>query len=936
MDKKQKAGVPIIVAFLLSCSPSLNGPNQSTDLPHPGMKKILSAGKSFQQGWNDTLASLDEKPGMKSSFTYDYWLDTTEVTQKQFLALNGRKAVPDSSNYGVGENYPVYDVSWFDAALFCNARSKAEKLDTVYIYFGVKALPNGIVYELTGLLADLSRDGYRLPTESEWEFAARGGTSALPYSTISDSMLAKADAWYIANSGGKMHPVATKLPNALGLYDIAGNVFEWTNDWKKYYNGKSITNSLGALQPSSQFEKVIKGGAYNYDLLYLRPSHRSATYPTAISAFSEYVGFRCARGIIPNGAYIEVGQSGFIPNPVSVLADGGSLLQFIGTTELKIAFVNVGDGYRTLCIVDFSKSYPFVQEYKDDKNVYWPSISPDGLFVAYCSNNVGLSGPSKITIRSLDSLGSPMVMLSADSAYIPRWWVNPSNGNAYIVYTNSAVMNSSDLWKSTKTYLQQISGGKPLGSPTVLITDGSYHDGLSEDQWYAVTGYDRLMVRNLQTGEEKQQFLSPDNGKDASGSTQVCNVSISPDTGSNVRYMFLDFGYPSTSSLTGCSYQLHQYIFLSSMSGGITKSIRFPANEASWDNPRWTNQQEFGVACGRNAADASHCIYMLDLSSGNYMPIIAGTELQQPNSWIGFLTPNSSHFALDSIGRYNDPSTSDFQQQLASKILLFWKFYDSLDAAVIGSSEATFGINTTLFTGLKAYNLASPGGDLIGQKNIVLNYLLKHCSKLKIVCSSLDPGWLGNQDGNYSWKNGLGQSKGFIYDSCHAFWTDPVSANFREIIGQIPLPLPDDSLNKGFEVMPPNGWGTTSPPCVWPLSWTTDDIYFQQNLQTIAMLSDTLRSKGIHWLMINFPVSPYYKGDTAYGIWGPSWKTAHDIFQKLRGIEATNQFFHFYDANNDGNHDYNDSDAFDESHLSVVGANKMSARVDSVIQVILR
>ena len=85
--------------------------------------------------------------------------------------------------------------------------------------------------------------------------------------------------------------VGTRLPNSLGLYDMAGNVFEWTNDWKCLYDGKNITNSLGALQPGNEYEKVIKGGSYNYSLMYLRPSHRSATYPTELSTSCEYVGF---------------------------------------------------------------------------------------------------------------------------------------------------------------------------------------------------------------------------------------------------------------------------------------------------------------------------------------------------------------------------------------------------------------------------------------------------------------------------------------------------------------------------------------------------------------------------------------------------------------------------------------------------------------------
>jgi hypothetical protein len=302
----------------------------------------------------------------------------------------------------------------------------------------------------------------------------------------------------------------------------------------------------------------------------------------------------------------------------------------VGTSKAKFVFVNVTGNNRTLCYIDFSKTFPYVQEYLDDRNVFLPTISPDGRYVAYCSNDVGQSGPSKITIRSLDSLGSPRVTLAPDTAYAPRWWVNPATGDTCIVYTNSACDNGTSAWPLTKTFSQKVSGGAPVvGMQPELICTESYHGGLSLDRHYAVTGYRRLMMKDLIANSEQQLFLSPHNGKDVSGSTQVCNVSISPDTGSSVRCMFLDFGCsPEISTVTGCSYGQHQYVFVSTMEDSIVNYIHCPLGEQSWDNPKWSNQPGFAVGCGRNSTGQANAIYAIDLDKKSFLQVVTATELQ--------------------------------------------------------------------------------------------------------------------------------------------------------------------------------------------------------------------------------------------------------------------------------------------------------------------
>ena len=296
---------------------------------------------------------------------------------------------------------------------------------------------------------------------------------------------------------------------------------------------------------------------------------------------------------------------------------------------------------------------------------------------------------------------------------------------------------------------------------------------------------------------------------------------------------------------------------------------------------------------------------------------------------------NNFKFKLDSLGLYDDPHWDAYQAWLATKILMYWQLYDTLEVAIIGSSQADEGIDPSKITGLMAFNLAASGGDLPSQKNMIFHYLLPYCPKIKVICSSLDIGWLYIHDGNFSWKFGVGNSKGFKYDSCHDFWVKITGAvdSLRNLVRGVPLPVPSETLHLGFQLNPSTGWGILlpmPPDSLLPLT-PDNDVNYQQNFATIRMIADSLRARRLYWIVVNFPVSPSYRNTKAYSCSGPSWQTAHDILDTLKEIAATNNCFYFYDANNDGNHDYDSADAFDYNHLSVQGAAKLSMRVDSII-----
>ena len=173
---------------------------------------------------------------------------------------------------GAGEEYPVTAVNWYDVLKWCNARSEQEGLAPVYTAGGAPYRTGEVVPQVSA-----SAKGYRLPSEKEWEFAARGGVAARGY-TYSGSNDINAVAWYDGNSGGATHVVGTKLANELGLFDLSGNVWEWCFD---AYSGSS---------------RVFWGGSWDYDAIFCRAAYRNYNSPGNQYYF---LGFRVLRSSVP-------------------------------------------------------------------------------------------------------------------------------------------------------------------------------------------------------------------------------------------------------------------------------------------------------------------------------------------------------------------------------------------------------------------------------------------------------------------------------------------------------------------------------------------------------------------------------------------------------------------------------------------------------------
>ena len=277
------------------------GETQGTIVPEGFV--LVEAG-TFQMG--STEGWYDNKPVHEVTITKPFYMGKYEVTQaeyEKYCSYTGDNS--PSSDYGDGDNYPAYYVSWYDALVYCNKRSIAEGLTPCYSINDSTnpeewgELPTAYDDPLRdtwdAVECDWNANGYRLPTEAEWEYAVRAGDNtvdSLTYSGTSDVKKLGEYAWYTSNSNNITHEVGTKLPNAFGLYDMSGNVWEWCWNW---FTSEYDENTEGGNNPtgaSSGSSRVNRGGSCHRFSDYCAVSYRYCNSPY----FRHYsLGFRVVR-----------------------------------------------------------------------------------------------------------------------------------------------------------------------------------------------------------------------------------------------------------------------------------------------------------------------------------------------------------------------------------------------------------------------------------------------------------------------------------------------------------------------------------------------------------------------------------------------------------------------------------------------------------------
>ena len=721
-----------------------------------GMIRVKAMNTSAVLGTSELDAKITESPAMQVLFDYDFSIGRHEVTCGEFNALmkKSQELVLDCED----KDLPATNLTFYDAVLFANERSKAEGRDTAYTYTQANFDPEKHCVALDGFAFHPEVDAYRLPTEAEWVLVATSEWNA-------------ESSWTAENSDYRLHKVCEKLDTAKYVCDMVGNATELVNDWLGNFRSTTVLNYVGAPDGGAIGQRVVKGGSYRNSLNSITLYGRGDVYIVTSSTRAEYVGFRLAFGAIPNALWM--GNDGVAASSrIIPLASSAVMRSLMGTYQVKLAFRNDLTG--NLAFIDYSSGILSVNEISDSLNVYHPEISPDGKWAAFCTGLEGVTGTSALYVRELNDGGTNLVKLGVESAAIPRWRVLET-GDTVIVYVTSAGNNKDETsFKSTSTWQVPFSDGK-FGEPQKLF-DGAYHGGISEDNTLAVTGARLLRARVADDGSTLMSKARDTVWYKYDGNAeQACNASLARD--GSKRTLFLDFGGKTGRAFAGKNYGTHEDLLVVDSTGTLIQMLAAPEGY-TFDHSEWIPNANFAVATLTNVNGAHSKIVLVNFSDSSVVELAEGDELWHPSLWVyqTKVVENETKLDLDSAGIYMNEGDDWGVALMRYNMELLWQYRDSVNVAVVGSSRPMYSLwPSQMSEQFFMVNFAQTPNSIHMSRDFLKNYLFPHLKKLKYVVLSLDIDFWNKIDGENSdnlFQNAYRKYPGYVYDKNHNYWQE--------------------------------------------------------------------------------------------------------------------------------------------------------------------
>lgn len=900
----------LLGALLAACSNSESVYSHEASEPvlvFDSLKEMISIQlekKELVLGTNEELAKANERPQMKVSLDYDFSIGKHEITCGEYNSLMGAaEMILKCEN----KKFPATNLTYYDAVLFANARSKAEGLDTAYSYTIAVFDAEKHCTNLEGFAYHPEVNAYRLPTEAEWVYVA-----GLNWNLDS--------SWTADNSEYKLHEVCLLTSAETDVCDLAGNAMEWVNDWLGAFRDTTVSNFVGAPDGGALGQRVVKGGSFRNEAHTITSYSRGDVYTVTSSTKADYVGFRLAFGAIPAATWMN-SNGNAMTSRIVPLAKSSTIRSQTGTFRSKLVFRNDLTG--NLAFVDYSNSILSIVEIADTIDAYHPEISPDGKKVAFCTGLEGVSGKSSLYVRDLNADGSNLVKLDVESAAIPRWRILP-DGDTVIVYVTDAGNNKNETsFKAASTWQVKFANGK-FGKPQKLY-DGAYHGGISEDNSLAVTGARLLRTR---MGNEDSVWYEGE---------QACNVSLAKD--SSKRTLFLDFGGRTGRDYVGENYGTHERLLLADSTGTLIGSVAAPAGYA-FDHSEWVSgEKDLAVATLTNAGGAHVKIVMVNVATGEIIDLAEGDELWHPNLWV---LQNSAlknvSLDVDSAGVYLDENFDVGATILRYKIELVWTYRDWANVVVLGSSRPQSGIiPAKMREKFKTINVTNVPNMVASSEFIARNYVFPHVKNLKYLIVSLDIDlWHKDEQSEYNFFY-LDYKKypGYIYDENHDFWKNGYPEGLAELTQNTLGQEYNEKLMRstlGYVPGDPANW-EENPGVEFDSTWM-DYLpdHFEASLEHLENILKMAENYNVSVIGIVFPQSPNFKKTGSFGRYGVRRSEAPKLLKRIQDLEQVYPNFTFWDENKMGDHDYSDPMANNKDHLSDLGAQQLTERLNLLLE----